>query len=115
MKNYIIGFLLSVTLTLVAYFLVVYHVASGHIMPPDEVLLFLLPGLAVIQMCIQMYFFLHIGHESKPRWNLLFFLSTMSLVLVIIIGSLWIMNHLNYNMTPQAMTKFIIKDEGIHR
>ena len=56
--------------------------------------------LAVCQALIQSIFFLHILQEKKPRWNLIVFASTISIILVIVVFSIWIMNHLNYNMMP---------------
>jgi hypothetical protein len=40
----------------------------------------------------------------------------MLLVLfIIVIGSLWIMNNLNYHTSPNHTTDYIIHDEGIYR
>lgn len=61
----------------------------------------LLVGLALLaftQMIVQLYLFLHLGEELKPRlraWSFVF----MSVILFIVVaGSLWIMAHLDYNM-----------------
>jgi len=35
-------------------------------------------------------------------------------VLIVVVGSLWIMNNLNYHMSPAATDAAIMKDEGIH-
>lgn len=110
LSSYIAGFVLSVVFTLLAYFAVVNHVASG------ATVITIIIGLAVVQLIVQLLFFLHIGQESKPRWNLTFFLSTASIVFLIVVASLWIMNHLNYNMMPSASTnQQIFKNEGIRK
>lgn len=96
---YLVGFLLSIVFTLVAYLLVVNHVLSGGILFSAIII------LALVQLFVQLLFFLHMGQESKPRWNLVFLLSTISIILIIVIGSLWIMNHLNYNMMPPTDMK----------
>ncbi|MDE2025286.1 MAG: cytochrome C oxidase subunit IV family protein [Patescibacteria group bacterium] len=111
--SYLVGFLLSIIITLAAYIPVYIHQTSTH-----EVfsLAFLIPFvliLAFVQLTVQLWFFLHIGKESGPRWNLAFFVSTFGLVLLVVIMSVWIMNHLNTNMTPADMTNFILHDEGI--
>jgi cytochrome o ubiquinol oxidase operon protein cyoD len=114
-KSYTLGFLLSVVLTLVAYFPVARHVHSHHLIYSDKMLIFGVMGLAVVQLAIQLLFFLHLGKESKPRWNLTVFLFMLMVVVIIVGGSLWIMYHLNYNLTPQSADKQLIQEEGIHK
>lgn len=107
-KSYIIGFVLSVVLTLGAYFAVTEEWLSG------TALIALIMGLASLQFIVQLFFFLHLGSESKPRWKLAAFLF-MFLVLVIIVGgSLWIMANLNYNMmmTPEQMDEYMLKQSN---
>lgn len=107
-KTYVTGFALSVALTLLAYQAVV-----GHWFSEVGLIAFVM-GLAVVQLVVQLVFFLHLGSESKPRWNLISFLF-MFLVLVIIVGgSLWIMANLNYNMmmTPEQMDEYMMKQSN---
>lgn len=112
-KNYVIGFVLSVSLTLLAYFLVQDHVSSNHSTHAHNTLLLAVMGLAGLQLIVQLVYFLHLGHESKPRWNLALFGFMTLMVLIIVIGSLWIMDNLNYNMMNSHETsQEIIKDEG---
>lgn len=115
LKTYTIGFVLSLILTLCAYFITVAHVASYHKIISHEIFIPIIITFAVTQMIAQLIFFLHLLKESRPRLNLIFFISTFSLILLVIIASIWIMQHLNYNMTPADMSKFILKDEGIHQ
>jgi cytochrome o ubiquinol oxidase operon protein cyoD len=110
--SYLTGFVLSIILTLAAYFAVQAHVKSEHSVISHEVLIPLILGLAVVQLLAQLFFFLHLGKESGPRWNLAVLISTLVLILIIIAGSLWIMNHLNYNMTPQEINKYLIDQSG---
>ena len=107
LKSYAVGFVLSVILTLVPYFLVVNHLLSS------TVLLATILGFAVIQLIVQLLFFLHIAKESKPRWNLIVLLSFVSIILIIVVGSLWIMYHLNYSMTPIDRSSYMLKEEGM--
>jgi len=113
-RPYIFGFLLSIILTFLAYFLAQIHIQSHHQLIDHPLITYFIIGLAILQLLIQLLFFLHLGKESKPRWNLLFFLSTVSIILILVVGSLWIMNHLNYHMMPATMEKYIIHDEGLH-
>lgn len=108
LKSYVTGFLLSLLLTFVAYWLVVEQDISGGSLVAAILV------LAVLQLLVQLVFFLHLGRESRPRWNLLAFLFAGLVVLIIVVGSIWIMNNLNYNMmSPQTTDKHIIEDEGI--
>lgn len=106
-KSYLIGFLLSLELTLAAYWLVVDHGLN------NRVLMAAILCLAIIQLMVQLIFFLHLDKESKPHWNLMVF-GFMAIVLIIIVfGSLWIMSSLNYHMdNPHHLEQHIIKDEG---
>lgn len=101
LRNYILGFALSVVLTLAAFILAMKHLLTG-----DNFILTIL-GLAVIQLWVQLIFFMHLDNEKGSRWNLAIFLSTISLIIIIVAGSIWIMNHLNYNMTPDQINQYI--------
>ena len=107
--SYSIGFVLSVVLTLVAYLAVTQQWAAGW------ALIFVLAGLAIVQLFVQLIFFLHLGQESRPRWNLSVLVFAAMIVFIIVFGSLWIMKSLSYNhdqgQEPQSASD-IIKDEG---
>lgn len=97
LKSYVIGFILSMALTLFAFFLVDQQVLQS------SDLVITIVTLAVIQMVIQLIFFFHMNKESPPFWNLCIFLF-MALVLgIVVIGTLWVMYHLNYNMDMSHM------------
>lgn len=110
-KSYVVGFSLSLLFTLAAYFVVVNRLLSGGMLIATII------ALALLQLIVQLIFFLHLARESKPRWNLAIVLSTISIILIIIIGSLWIMNNLNYNhlRTPDETNTYILHDEGIQK
>lgn len=108
-KPYIIGFALSIVLTLLAFFVVSQHVTSA--MFSYEAVIIIILCLAVAQLFVQLFFFLHMGKEKGPKWNLAVFISFISLILMIVIASLWIMYHLNYNMMSHEVEKKILKDE----
>lgn len=91
-KSYVIGFILSLILTLGAYFLVVNHVWNGW------TLILAIVGLGLVQVCIQLFFFLHLGEEPKPYWNVLIFLFMLLVLVVIVSGSLWIIYNLDYRV-----------------
>src|SRR6266568_6245083 len=107
LKSYIIGFVLSVVLTLLAYYPVWLHVNSHQMMFSHELLMWFIVALAFIQLVIQLLFFLHLGQESRPRWKLLMLISFFSIVLIVVIASIWIMQHLNYNMSLIQMNRLM--------
>lgn len=96
LRTYQIGFASSVILTLAAFYLVSRHVLAGW------GLVLAILALAVIQLCIQLIFFLHLGDESRPRWRLNVFLFMLMVLLIVVVGSLWIMYNLNYRMMPDT-------------
>jgi len=104
--SYTIGFLLAVILTMVAYVLTVRHVLAGNILVAT------LLGLAIIQLIVQLFFFLHIGRETKPRWRAVMLLMAIGVVVILVIGSIWIMYNLNYRMTPQQIQNYLRKEGG---
>jgi cytochrome o ubiquinol oxidase operon protein cyoD len=105
--SYSVGFGLSLALTLVAYISVTQDIASGW------ALIFILTGLALVQLLVQLLFFLHLGRESKPRWNFQVMLFAAGVVLIVVFGSLWIMKNLQYNHSKSLTPQEIIKDEGL--
>jgi cytochrome o ubiquinol oxidase operon protein cyoD len=109
---YITGFVLSVVLTIVAYLLVQRHVSSGHAAISHGVLVFMITSLALIQLMVQLVFFLHLDSESKPRWNLTVLLFAAMVLVIIVFGSLWIMNNLNYHQETQDQIDKYIRSQG---
>lgn len=111
LKSYITGFVLSVIFTLAAFFIVM---NPGYFHMSTETVIAAILGLAVVQLMVQLVFFLHLGKESGPRWRLAAFASTLGIVLIVIIASIWIMNNLNYNMmaSPTLMNQYIQSQDG---
>lgn len=110
--TYIVGFGLSLALTMTAYLAVRHHIGTHHVFPTDNVMIAILASLAIAQLFAQLVFFLHLNRESRPRWNLLVFMF-MALVLVIIVGgSLWIMNNLNYSLTSKQASQYLKDQES---
>lgn len=91
-KSYIIGFILSIIFTIIPYKLVVDHMLSGSNLVIAVVL------FAIAQLFVQLVFFLHLSTKSDSRWNTLTFVFTVVVLLILVVGSLWIMWNLNYNM-----------------
>lgn len=92
-KPQVFSFFFSLLLLFVAYALVKGQLLKGG------VLIACVVGLALLQTAIQLVLFLHLGIEPKPRWNLMIFWFMLLILVILIAGSMWIMYHLNYNMT----------------
>lgn len=107
LTTYIVGYLLSLELTLIAYLMVSREYFT------DNNLLIMLATLAIAQLLVQLVFFLHLSRESKPQWNLTVFLFAATVVIILVFGSLWIMKNLDYHMNGHETEQEIIKDEGI--
>lgn len=106
-RSYVVGFILSLIFTAIPYWLVVDQVVTGN------VLLGIILGFAFLQMLVQVIFFLHLGRERKPRWQLYFFIGTAGGILTVVVGSIIIMSHLHHNMAPVEASKKLVEKEGI--
>jgi cytochrome o ubiquinol oxidase operon protein cyoD len=115
LSSYIVGFVLSIVLTLAAYVLVQIHINSTHELISHAVLIPSVLGLAIVQFIVQLIFFLHLGSGQGSRWKLVSFLLTLGIVCIVVIGAIWIMNHLNYNMmaSPDQMNSYIQSQDGL--
>ncbi len=100
LKAYFIGFIGSFVLTGISFALVITKRFSA------DILTYMLIGLAVIQAIVQLLCFLHVGvEEAKPRWTSMIFCFTALILIIIVIGTLWIMHDLNTRMMPDMMMK----------
>jgi cytochrome o ubiquinol oxidase operon protein cyoD len=91
-KNYGLGFLLSVILTVIAFGAVM---AGG--MPRGGIIATIFTA-AVLQIVIHLHYFLHLDASSASRWNVLALIFTVMIIVLFVGGSLWIMWHLDYRM-----------------
>lgn len=106
-QSYIIGFLLSLVFTVIPYSLVVQKLLTG------TTLLIAILVIAVLQMLVQIFFFLHLGRGPKPLYNIAFFAFTASTIIVVVGGSIFIMNNLYAHMAGPEITKRLAQDEAI--
>ncbi len=92
-KSYLIGFFLSVILAVAAFAIVEQHILTG------ESLYFALAAFALAQLFVQVVFFLRLNANTEDdKWNLISFLFTILIIMIVVTGSLWIMYNLNYFM-----------------
>ena len=93
-NGYLIGLGLATLLTVMSFF-----VAQTTLVwqPSIPIALFV---LATAQMGIHLVFFLHITSAPDHTNNILALAFGLLIVFLLIVGSLWIMTHLNHNMMP---------------
>jgi len=96
-KSYLIGFVLSVVLTAVPFALTMLHLM------PVATLVPVIIGIGVVQIVVHLVYFLHMNTASSHVWNNAAFVVALIIVLILIVGTLWVMYHMNHNMMPGMM------------
>ncbi len=101
--KYVLGFVGSVILTLGAYLLATHGTSS------KTVLAVFLAVFAIAQFVVQMVLFLHVTEERGTHWRLIVMSMMLLVVIILVFGSLWIMNNLNYRMmrSPKLMQQYL--------
>ncbi len=112
--SYVIGFVLSLVITLVAFVLTMRQIDADGPDLASGVVIAILAALAISQLVVQLLFFFHLGSESKPRLNTVSFLFMLMVVGILGLGSLWIMYNLDYNMMPHDVEEHVMNEENIH-
>lgn len=93
LASYTTGFILSVVLALIAYFLVVHHSLSG------QALYIAIAVLAIAQLLVQAIFVFRLNTKTEhDRWHFITFIFSLIIIAIVVSGSLWIMYNLNYYM-----------------
>ena len=95
MKEYAIGFVLSVILTAIPFWLVM-----AKVFDKSSTTAFVILGFAAVQVVVHMVYFLHMNGKNEGGWTLLSTLFTLILLIIVLAGSIWVMYHMNVNMMP---------------
>ncbi|TXM90849.1 cytochrome o ubiquinol oxidase subunit IV [Methylobacterium sp. WL30] len=96
-KSYMTGFVLSVILTAIPFWLVMSDVLGNAVHTSLIIMAF-----AVVQIVVHMIYFLHMNTKSEGGWTILALIFTLTLVVITLTGSIWVMYHLNTNMMPTS-------------
>lgn len=91
-KTYMTGFILSIILTVIPFWMVMNGSAS------PSTLLGVIVVTAVIQLLVHLSCFLHLNTSSEGGWNMIAFVFTVLIIAIVVVGSIWIMWNLNHNM-----------------
>lgn len=95
LRGYLTGFVLAAILTVIPFWLVM-----GNVIESREMTIFIVLGLAAVQIVVHMIYFLHLDTRSEGGWNMLAFLFTAILVLIVLGASIWVMFEENHYMMP---------------
>jgi cytochrome o ubiquinol oxidase operon protein cyoD len=95
LRGYLTGFVLSVILTAIPFWLVMSGVLHSTLAT-----LIIITTMAIVQITVHMVYFLHMNSRSEDGWSIMALMFTLILVVIALIGSLWIIYHLNVNMMP---------------
>ncbi len=95
--GYVMGFVLSVVLTAIPFWLVM-----GKVFESTTVTIITILALAAVQIVVHMVYFLHVNSKAEAGWSLMALIFTVVLVVITLSGSLWVMYHLKTNMMPMT-------------
>jgi cytochrome o ubiquinol oxidase operon protein cyoD len=115
LATYLTGFILALLLTLLAFGLVIIERGCSlgsidkllGIFPSGEVITGEMPRrliigsvsvLAILQISVHLRYFLHLSFGSAQNWNLQAILFALFIIIIMVGGTLWIMNDLNGHM-----------------
>ena len=108
-RTYVLGFLFSLILTLAAYGATVYDYMSANLLVPFVLV------LACLQFIVQVLNFLHVSGARSSRDRLIALGCTAVIMLILVLGSMWIMNNLDARMMPESaqMEQYMQRQQGI--
>lgn len=113
-SNYTRGLVYSLILVMVSFGLTKLYAGHNESGFPWLVIVSLLTASAFVQLFVQLRYFLHVGEGSSTRWKKAFFALMALFFVVVVVGSLWIMQNLDYNMGHRSgndIDSTIINDE----
>lgn len=97
LRGYLTGFALAAVLTIIPFWLVM-----GRVIPSPLITTVIVLGLAAAQIVVHVIYFLHLDTKSEKGWNMLAFIFTIVLVVIVLGASVWVMYNENANMMPMS-------------
>ncbi|KIC40600.1 cytochrome O ubiquinol oxidase [Ruegeria sp. ANG-R] len=95
LKSYMVGFLLSVVLTLIPFWIVL-----GDVMDSTGWAIAIIFTLGATQMLVHIHYFLHVSLKVEAGWQVMSLGLTVLLLVIVMAGSIWVMFNLDENMMP---------------
>jgi cytochrome o ubiquinol oxidase operon protein cyoD len=93
--GYVTGFVLSVILTAIPFWLVM-----GKVFASSTTTTIVILALGMVQIVVHVIYFLHMNSKVESGWSMMSLIFTLTLVVITLSGSLWVMYHLKANMMP---------------
>ena len=93
-RSYLMGLGFATLLTVASFWAASAHQVWGPALPVALIV------LAIAQMGIHLVFFLHVTTGPDNTNNVLALAFGVMVVALVVLGSIWIMNHLSHNMMP---------------
>ena len=94
-RSYMIGFVLSVILTVIPFYIVMGDALDNKLLAVGIIF-----TLGAAQMMVHIYYFLHVTSRAEEGWLAMSLTFTVVLVVIVLVGSIWVMFHLEENMMP---------------
>ena len=94
MTGYVVGLVLAAALTAASFYMIRTHAIYAPAIPAALI------ALAIAQIGVHLAFFLHITTGPDNTNNVLALAFGVLIVFVVVLGSVWIMGHLNHLMMP---------------
>ncbi len=95
LQSYLIGFGLSVVLTVIPFWLIMSGVIANKAIAAITIMAF-----AGVQIVVHIIYFLHVNFRSERGWTFMALMFTGIVLFITLSGSLWVMFHLTSNMAP---------------
>ena len=96
-RSYMTGFVLSVILTAIPFWLVM-----GNVLQDTLRTSIIIMALAAVQIVVHLIYFLHMNTKSEGGWAFIALVFTLTLVVITLAGSIWVMYHMDQNMMPMS-------------
>jgi cytochrome o ubiquinol oxidase operon protein cyoD len=97
--SYLMGLGFATMLTIASFWIALTHPIWGPALPVALVV------LAIAQMGVHLVFFLHVTTGPDNTNNVLALAYGLMVVFLIVVGSIWIMDHLSHNMMSMEQMK----------
>ena len=101
-RSYFIGFSASLVLTILSFQIVISLALS------TTYLAFFIVTSALMQIFVQLHFFLHLGTTTGARWQKTALALAILFASILVGGTLWIMNNLQHNTLHKMFNDGVI-------
>ena len=76
------------------------HGHGSHGTMSHELLIGIIMAMAAVQIVVHLVYFLHLNSKAEEGWTLSASILAAIILVIVLAGSLWVMNNMNENMMP---------------